>query len=93
MESQRPHESDIPTIQKVVAVLWPSFLTAGAATVLFFTVFDPYDLGAALGGDEVGRLEAYSIGFFAFWILTAVTAALTCYFQRPCEKLNRPADD
>ncbi len=31
----------IPLIQRVTAVLWPSFLCAGAATVLFFTAFDP----------------------------------------------------
>lgn len=93
MGSPRRQQGDIPTVQKVVAVLWPSFLTAGAATVLFFTAFDPHDLAAALGGGEIQRLEAYSIGFFAFWILTAVTAALTCYFQRPCEKINRPTDD
>ena len=31
----------IPVIQRVVAILWPSFITAGIATVLFTTAFDP----------------------------------------------------
>ena len=79
----------IPLIQKVVAVLWPSFLTAGVATILFFTAFDPLDLGMILGLDTLGRLEAYSIGFFIFWLLTSSSCALTCYFQKPCDQLNR----
>ena len=79
---------DIPRIQKVVSVLWPSFLTAGVATVLFFTAFDPVDLGMLLGVEQLERLEAYSIGFFLFWMLTSTSCALTCYFRRPCDELN-----
>lgn len=92
MSEERPGGGGIPTVQKLVSVLWPSFLTAGVATILFFTAFDPYDLGMALGIEELDRLEAYSIGFFAFWILTASSCALTCYFQRPCDQVNRPPD-
>lgn len=79
---------DIPRIQKVVSVLWPSFLTAGVATILFFTAFDPVDLGMLLGVEQLERLEAYSIGFFLFWILTSTSCALTCYFRKPCDELN-----
>jgi len=77
---------DIPVIQRVIAVLWPSFLTAGVATALFFTVFDPLDLAALANYPDITRTGAYSIGFFLFWLLTATTCALTCYFQRPCER-------
>jgi len=79
---------DIPRIQKVVSVLWPSFLTAGVATILFFTAFDPLDLGMLLGVEQLERLEAYSIGFFLFWMLTSTSCALTCYFRKPCDELN-----
>ena len=75
----------IPPIQRAVAVLWPSFITAGLATVVFFTLFDPVELAAAAGWGEVSRLGGYTIGFFAFWLLTAGSCALTCYFQRPCD--------
>ena len=34
----------IPLTQRIIAVLWPSFLTSGIATGLFFTAFDPNDL-------------------------------------------------
>ena len=75
---------DTPTIQKIIAVLWPSFLTAGVATILFFTAFDP-DLLMEVIGYEMSRLGVYTIGFFLFWILTSTSCALTCYFQRPCK--------
>jgi hypothetical protein len=81
--------STAPLVQRMVAVLWPSFLAAGVATVLFFTAFDPQELALALGVESVERLEAYSIGFFLFWLLTASSSALTCYFQRPCDQFNR----
>lgn len=77
---------DIPKTQKIVAVLWPSFLTAGVATILFFTAFDPQLLMQVSGYGHISRLGGYTIGFFIFWILTASTCALTCYFQQPCHK-------
>ena len=80
--------NEIPMIQRVVAVLWPSFITSGIATGLFFTAFDPIDLMAISGYLELSRMGAYSIGFFLFWILTATTCGLTCYFQKPCEQIK-----
>jgi len=77
-------QQDIPTIQKLIAILWPSFLTAGLATILFFTAFDPQLLILLSGYGEISRLGGYTIGFFLFWFLTASTCVLTCYFQRPC---------
>ncbi|MBU1191105.1 MAG: hypothetical protein KKE76_05250 [Gammaproteobacteria bacterium] len=79
---------EIPTIQRIIAILWPSFLTSGIATVLFFTAFDPQHLLMYTDFAEISRLGAYTIGFFLFWMLTTVTSALTCYFQRPCDKAN-----
>ncbi len=80
--------ADIPLIQRVIAVLWPSFLVAGLATVLFFVAFDPLDLAHLLGRSEASRIGVYTIGFFLFWLLTAGACLLTCYFQRPCEAKN-----
>ncbi len=81
-------EEGIPVIQRIIAVLWPSFLTAGIATGLFFTVFDPEELLALTGHTTVNRMGAYSIGFFLFWLLTAISCTLTCYFQRPCDQIK-----
>lgn len=80
--------ADIPVIQRIIAVLWPSFLTSGMATGLFFTAFDPIDLMMISGLAELSRMGVYSIGFFLFWLLTAGTCGLTCYFQKPCEQIK-----
>lgn len=80
--------SEIPLIQRVIAILWPSFLTSGIATILFFTTFDPQHLLLDTRFAEMSRLGAYTIGFFLFWLLTTITSALTCYFRQPCAKTN-----
>jgi len=91
----RRRKTDTPTIQRVIAILWPSFLTAGMATVLVFTAFDPQELAASKGYTEpVSRLGAYTIGFFLFWLLTLSSSMLTCYFQQPCPTVrNRQAHE
>ncbi len=81
-------QQNIPTIQRIIAVFWPSFLTAGIATILFFTAFDPQLLMAVGGYDQVSRLGGYTIGFFLFWFLTSGTCVLTCYFQQPRHTLT-----
>jgi hypothetical protein len=82
------HMAEIPVIQRIIAVLWPSFITSGIATGLFFTAFDPLELVSLTGNLDVSRMGAYTLGFFLFWLLTSVTCALTCYFQQPCEKIK-----
>lgn len=77
---------EAPRIQRIIAILWPSFLTAGVATILFFTAFDPKEFLITTRFAEVSRLGAYTIGFFLFWLLTAGSCLLTCYFQKPCKQ-------
>ncbi len=83
----------IPKIQRVISIFWPSFLTASAATIVFFTVFDPHDLMALLDVPPISRLGVYTIGFFCFWALTAISCIMTCYFQRPCSEVNTTCHD
>ncbi len=78
----------IPRIQQVTAILWPAFLTSSLATVVFFTLFDPAELLATTALADLSRMGTYTIGFFVFWGLTTSTSVLTCYFSRPCEKVN-----
>lgn len=72
-------------MQQLIKVLWPSFVTAGVATAVFFTLFDPLDLVRDWSGASPGevRLQAYSMGFFLFWLLTSLSCLLTSYFQKP----------
>ncbi len=79
---------DVPLVQKCVAVFWPSFLTAGVATIIVFTVFDPLEVFNCIGGPEISRLGAYSVGFFAFWLLTSGSCALALFFRKPCPSVK-----
>ena len=75
--------------RKLIWILWPSFIVAGAAEAVFFTFFDPGELivfGEPLG---LGRTAVYSIGFFAFWAATAASSALTCYLQKSAAEINQ----
>ena len=81
---------------RCISVLWPSFLIAGMADIVFFTLFDPTDM--IYHGEPLfaGRLAAYSVGFFLFWLLGIGSSSLTCYFQRTANEINRcplPAAD
>ena len=77
-----------PLVQKWAYVLWPSFLVAAAATIIYFALFDPVDLdifGIHVPGN---RTAAYTIGFFAFWFLGAASSAFTMFLQRPAAEVN-----
>lgn len=68
-----------PDVQKCIAVLWPSFIVSGIATILFFTAFDPHDFLHW----EISRLGAYSLGFFMFWLMNITSSLFTLYFNLP----------
>lgn len=75
--------------KKLIWILWPSFIVAGMAEGLFFTVFDPQEL--AVFGETLGwsRTAVYSTGFFVFWAITAMSSAMTCFMQRSPAEINR----
>ncbi len=75
--------------EKLIWILWPSFIVAGVAEVLFFTAFDPQQLIVFEEPAAWSRIAVYSIGFFVFWALTAATSALTCFFQQTSAEINR----
>ena len=70
-------------------ILWPSFLVAGAAEAIFFTLFDPSSLEVLGNAVTFSRTATYTVGFFAFWTLAAVSSALTCFLQRSAVDINR----
>lgn len=75
--------------QRAINILWPSFIAAGVATAVFFTLFDPMELQILGQHVEVGRTAAYSVGFFGFWLLGVLSSSLTCFFQRSSAEINR----
>ncbi len=79
--------------QRILWVLWPSFLVAAVAELLVFAVIDPSDLHLFGVPVEAGRMPVYTIGFFFFWALGASAAALTVFLQRSPVEVNRcPVD-
>ena len=75
--------------QRLGWVLWPSFLVACVAELLFFSLFDPSDLHLFGHPVEVGRTPVYTLGFFAFWAMGAVSGALTVFLSRSPFEVNR----
>jgi hypothetical protein len=76
-------------MQRLIHILWPSFLVAGLADLVLVVLFDPLEF-LYRGEAQVGqRLAAYSVGFFVFWLLGIASSALTCYFQRSADEINR----
>ena len=80
------HLSDI-FARRLMWVIWPAFLVAGAAEVIFFTVFDPFELhffGVTL---DMSREAIYTMGFFWFWGLGVASSAMTVYLEHSPDKL------
>jgi hypothetical protein len=73
-------EPIVPCKQKCISILWPSFLIAIVATGLFFSAFDPQDLFPYGEDTGLSRLGVYTVGFFLFWALTALSGCGTLYF-------------
>lgn len=73
----------------LIKLLWLSFMTAILGEMAFFAVIDPQLL--YLFGQPVDwpPMVIYSVGFFMFWALTALTAGLVALVQKPAAEVNR----
>ena len=68
-----------PLVQRVGAILWPSF----------FAALDPLDLASiSFPGHEISRELGYTIGFFTFWACTASSSLFTWLLLRPASRFN-----
>jgi hypothetical protein len=74
---------------RILWVLWPSFVVAGVAEGIFFTVIDPQEL--YLFGEPVhlSKIATYSIGFLGFWAVCAASSLMTCFLQRSAAEVNK----
>jgi hypothetical protein len=66
-------------VNRCIVLLWASFLAAGVAEVLFFTVIDPaqlYFLGREV---ELGALATHTVGFVFFWLLSLGAGVLSVF--------------
>ena len=76
-------------MKRAMFILWPSFVVAGVAEIVFFTVFDPRELHLFGQPVEATRLAVYSLGFLLFWAFATGSSALTCYLQLDAKDVNR----
>jgi len=51
--------------------------------MLFFAIFDPVELL------QVGHQAGYAIGFFFFWILSAICSGVTAWLVRTAPKRDQ----
>lgn len=68
-------------MKKWLVILWASFVAAGAAEILFFTVFDPAQLYFLGHEVELGALATYSLGFVFFWAFAAGSSAFSAFLS------------
>lgn len=72
---------------RIGTILWPSFFSAGVATMVFFAIVDPIDLSEmAWPHVRLSRELGYSIGFFMFWGCTLGSSWFTALLLRPLRK-------
>lgn len=77
-------------MEKLIQVFWPSFLTAGLAEIVFFTVINPQELYLLGQPVNFSAIATYSIGFFGFWLICAASSFATLFFQRGSDEINHP---
>ena len=65
--------------QRILWVLWPSFMMAAIAELLFFAVVDPHDISIFGVPLEAGRMTGYAVGFYIAVVIKQVT-------KRGCKK-------
>lgn len=76
--------------QAIAIVVWISFLSAAIGTMVFFALFDPVDLTGIFGNDiDIGREAGYAAGFFFFWVLSALSSAVTAWLIRTAPKRDK----
>ena len=73
---------EYPLLRTVLQVAWPAFLVAGVAEIVFFSLFDPFDLQFFGDRLELSRLALYTLGFLGFWGLGIAASALTLFLER-----------
>ena len=74
--------------QRIMWIVWPSFLMAGVLAILVFAMVDPEDLHWFGKAMQMSRQGIYTISFFAFWLVTMLSSALTVFLASPSSEDN-----
>lgn len=80
-----------PLVQRLGAILWPSFFAAAVSTMVFFAYVDPLALrDLTFPQLPLTRELGYSVGFFMFWAATCSASLFTWILLRPASRFNAP---
>ncbi len=80
--------------QAIAAVIWPSFLAAALATMLFFAFVDPALVEQAMSYPvEFSRMTGYALGFFFFWLMALFSSAISIYLLWTARRNSGPDGD
>jgi hypothetical protein len=63
--------------RRAMQVVWVAFLTAAVAELVFFAIFDPFELHFFGKPLDWSRQAIYALGFFGFWGLGIASSVLT----------------
>ena len=86
-----PDQERPPLVQRLGAVLWPSFFSAGVATMVCFAFIDPLALrDITFPQLVISRELGYTLGFFLFWVATAASSLFTSLLLSPASRINAP---
>lgn len=69
-------------------IAWPAFLSACMLELVVFAMVDPHDLHWFGQPLALSRQGVYTMSFFAFWAISAVSNGLTAVLSRPPEQIN-----
>lgn len=77
MKSTEAAYPAVPVRSMLMVILWPSFLTACVASGVLFSLIDPEQLILLDDRIQLSNMGVYTIGFFVFWLLGAISSSLT----------------
>lgn len=75
--------------QRLMWIVWPSFLMSGVLEMLVFAFVDPHDLHWFGNPLALSRQGIYTLSFFAFWLLLCTSSALTTLLSMSPFEVNR----
>ena len=75
--------------KRLMWIIWPAFLMAGVIEMLVFSMIDPEDMYWFGHPLEFSQQAIYTLSFFAFWLITSISGALTVLLALSPSEVNR----
>lgn len=81
-------------LRRLGAVLWPAFVMAGVLEAIVFSAVNPADMWVhARGHAALSDTAVYTVSFFVFWVVIAVSGLITLLLDQPAAEVNAVPDD